>query len=129
MTSPIEWNSGFDKLIGPYQLTETESGVELTLTLEDKHMNPLGITHGGLLLTLIDDVMGAAAMKAVALRPAVTIELSTQFLGASKVGETLKAQGVVSKITKHLVFVTGKINVDDKLILTASGIWKIIQPR
>lgn len=119
----------FDALIGPYDMTEEDNGqMTFSLTLQEKHMNQLGITHGGLLLTLMDAALGAAAIKANKLNPAVTIELSSQFLGKSKLGDTLIARGTVHKRTRHLLFVSGSIQVKDKTIMTGAGIWKIIRP-
>ena len=130
MIEPVEWNSGFDKLVGPYEVSDNKDGnIIISLDLKAKHMNPLGITHGGVLLTLIDDIMGVTAMQSINSTPAVTIEISTQFLGSSKIGDTLLACATVTKSTTHLVFVTGEIRVKKKIIFTGSGIWKIIRPR
>lgn len=88
--------SGYAALIG-YKLRSRATGyAELELIVEPKHLNRLGVPHGGVLATLIDTATGIAIALAKGpdqILPAVTVSLSMQFLGQAKLGDTLVATG------------------------------------
>jgi uncharacterized protein (TIGR00369 family) len=89
-------SGAFTDLIG-YRLIKHDKGYcELELKVEAKHLNRLGVPHGGNLAALIDTAAGIAIALAQGpdkVLPAVTLSLSMQFLGQAKVGDTLIATG------------------------------------
>lgn len=65
----------------------------LRLPVETSSTNPYGGVHGGVLATLADISMGIA-LRTVGLQP-VTAELTVNYLGQSRVGDELVAEGRV----------------------------------
>lgn len=89
-----------------------------------RHENLQGIIHGAVTLSLID--IGLFATLHVVgsgnAGPSVTLELSTQFVGAGDPGRPLDALTEIVRETGKLVFVRGEIVQDDDTIAAFSGI-------
>ena len=100
---------------------------EFKSTINQNHLNAAGITHGGYIAALIDAGAGTAAHRSADNSPCVTISLDLQFIGPSKVGDEILGKVKVLKKTNSLVFLFCEINCNDKIIASASGIWKIIK--
>lgn len=74
--------------------------------------------HGAVTLALID-ISLFAAMRTLTdgdAGPAVTLELSTQFIGAGKVDEPLDAVVEVLRETGRLLFLRGEVVQRDHLV-------------
>ena len=54
-------NMGFIKHIGVETVELREGYAKGEIVLDERHANPIGSTHGGVLFTLVDTVGGAAA--------------------------------------------------------------------
>ena len=80
---------GFNVLLG-YRLAEwRDDFARLELVLEPKHLNRSGVVHGGVLATMLDVALGYAGVFSAEpgrLRRAVTLSLTTSFLGQAKSG-------------------------------------------
>ena len=57
----------------------------------------------------------------------MTISLDLKFIGASKVGDEVTGFTRVLKKTNTLVFLFCELKCDDKIITSASGVWKILK--
>jgi acyl-coenzyme A thioesterase PaaI-like protein len=106
-------------------LTETE--YEFKTTINENHLNAASITHGGYLSALIDAGAGTAAHRASGNAPCVTISLDLKFIGASKVGDVVTGFTRILKKTNTLVFLFCELKCNNKIITSASGIWKILK--
>ena len=92
------------------RLLELRSGfARASMTLGDKHINSLGIVHGGAVFTLADLAFGAAANSAG--RVAVAIDTNISFLKATRTG-TLHAEAVEISRTRRLSVCTVRITDD-----------------
>ena len=94
---------------------------------ERRHTNLLDMVHGAITLALID-VSLFASMRMLTGGDAggsVTLELSSQFIGAGKPGIPLDAVVEVMRETKRLVFLRGTVvqgEADEHLVASFSGI-------
>ena len=95
--------------------------------INENHLNAAGITHGGYLSALIDAGAGTAAHRAADNAPCVTISLDIKFIGASKVGDEILGHVKILKKTKTLVFLFCELKSNEKIITSASGVWKILK--
>ncbi|NND68076.1 MAG: PaaI family thioesterase [Halioglobus sp.] len=121
---------GFTELAGPWWVRHTDSGRVMGLRLGEQHGNQhIGTVHGGVLMTLADNGLGAAVSHAIDGLHCVTISLQTQFVSAAKVGEFIYCEGEVVRRTKSLVFVRGFILAGDRTVASADGIWKVLEAR
>lgn len=93
---------------------------------EDKHLNGGGALHGGLLMTLADNVLGYTVHEQTEGRIASTVTLNTDFLAGGAAGATVWGRAAITRRTRSLIFVAGDLSQDGRLLLTATGIWKII---
>ena len=75
---------------------------------------------------LIDAGSGTAAHRAAGNSPCVTISLDLKFIGATKVGDEIVGFTKIQKKTKSLVFLICHLKCKDKIIASASGVWKIL---
>ena len=106
-------------------LSETE--YEFKSTVNKNHLNAAKITHGGYIAALIDAGAGTAAHRSANNAPCVTISLDIKFIGASKIGDEIIGKAKILKKTKSLVFLFCELNSNNKIIASASGIWKILK--
>ena len=105
----------------------SENEYEFKSTISENHLNAAGITHGGYLCALLDAGAGTAVHRAVGNFPCVTISLDIKFIGSSKVGDEIIGNTKILKKTKTLVFIFSELKCNDKIITSASGIWKILK--
>ena len=100
---------------------------EFKSTINEKHLNAAGITHGGYLASLIDAGAGTSAHRSANNMPCVTISLDLKFIGASKIGDEILGKTKILKKTNTLIFLFCELVCNDKIIASASGIWKILK--
>ena len=105
----------------------SEKEYEFKSVINQNHLNAAGITHGGYLAALIDAGAGTAAHRSVQNAPCVTISLDLKYIGASKIGDEIIGNVKILKKTKTLVFLFCELKCNDKIITSASGVWKILK--
>tara|TARA_S200000501_G_scaffold313060_1_gene304308 strand:+ start:162 stop:566 length:405 start_codon:yes stop_codon:yes gene_type:complete len=105
----------------------SESEYEFKSLINENHLNAAGITHGGYLAALIDAGAGTAAHRSAQNAPCVTISLDLKYIGASKIGDEIIGYVKILKKTKTLVFLFCELKCNDKIITSASGVWKILK--
>ena len=106
-------------------ISETE--YEFKSKINENHLNAAGITHGGYLSALIDAGAGTAAHRSADNAPCVTISLDLKFIGISKIGDEIVGHVKILKKTKTLVFLFCELKCNNKIITSASGVWKILK--
>ena len=106
-------------------ISETE--YEFKSIVNENHLNAAGITHGGYLSALVDAGAGSAAHKAANGTPCVTISLDLKFIGATKIDDEITGFTRILKKTNTLVFLFCELKCNDKIITSASGVWKILK--
>ena len=104
----------------------SESEYEFKSVINENHLNAAGITHGGYLAALIDAGAGTAAHRSSQNAPCVTISLDLKYIGASKIGDEIIGHVKILKKTKTLVFLFCELKCNNKIITSASGVWKIL---
>ena len=106
--------------------TISEDECEFTTIINENHLNAAGITHGGFIAAFIDAGAGSAAHKSADQNMCVTISLEIKFISPVKLGQKLVGKTKIQKKTKSMVFLTCELTVENKIVATASGIWKIL---
>jgi len=119
---------GFMKHNGGLEFrTVSETDYQFRATIQDIHLNPGGITHGGFIMSLMDSGMGTAAHRTLGKNArAATISFDVKFISASKTGDLLLGTAKVLRKTRSLVFMQGELRCGEQLIATAEGIWKVL---
>ena len=106
--------------------TISKDEYEFKTTIKENHLNAAGITHGGFIAAFVDAGAGTAAHRSANQSPCVTISLELKFISAVKLGQELVGKTKIQKKTKSMIFLTCKLTVENKIVATASGIWKIL---
>ena len=106
-------------------ISETE--YEFKTTINENHLNAIGITHGGFICSLIDAGAGTAAHRCAGQAPCVTVSLDLKFIATTKIGDEIVGFTKILKKTKSMVFLICHLKSKDKIIASASGIWKILK--
>ena len=107
--------------------TISQNEYQFKTTIEKNHLNAAGITHGGFIATFVDAGAGTAAHRSADGNPCVTISLELKFISAVLLGKELVGNTKIQKKTKSLVFLTCELKTSDKIVSTASGVWKILK--
>ena len=103
-------------------ISKTES--QFKTTVNENHLNRAGITHGGYIASIIDAGIGTGVHRTTSNNIFVTISLDIKFIGSSKIGNEILGKVKIEKITNSLVFASCKLECKDKIIASASGVWK-----
>ena len=106
--------------------TISKDEYEFKTTIKENHLNAAGITHGGFIAAFVDAGAGSAAHRAANQGVCVTISLELKFISKVKLGQELVGKTKIQKKTKSMIFLTCKLTVENKIVATASGIWKIL---
>ena len=126
----ISLHQGFMKHNGGVMFRNiSENEYEFKSTINENHLNAAGITHGGYLAALIDAGSGTAAHRCAQNAPCVTISLDLKYIGSSKIGDEILGHVKILKKTKTLVFLFCELKCNDKIITSASGVWKILKDK
>ena len=99
---------------------------EFSTTIKAIHLNSGKIAHGGFLSTIADTGMGTAAHIFSENKRCVTISLDIKFISVALLGQTLKGEIKIQRKTKSLIFITCEISNSEGIVVTSSGVWKIL---
>jgi len=129
-TVPDGWKpiriEGFMGQIGPLlRSTGIEDRNTYGLQTNDGHKNHIGLVHGGVLTSLLDQVVAIVAWNAADRQPTVTVQMDTRFLGAARAGDFLEARARIRHNTRSLIFVEADITSSKRPVASASAIMKI----
>ena len=107
--------------------TISENEYEFKTTIKENHLNAAGITHGGFIAAFVDAGAGTAAHRVADGSPCVTISVELKFISVVKLGQELIGNTKIQKKTRSMVFLTCELTAEDKIVATASGVWKILK--
>ena len=104
------------------KISDTE--FEFKTSIDENKLNSAGITHGGYICSIIDAGSGTAAHRASNNSPCVTITLDIKFIDSTKIGDEIIGFTKIQKVTKSMVFLICHLKSNQRLIASASGVWK-----
>ena len=107
--------------------TISETEYQFKAKINENHLNAAGITHGGFIAAFVDAGAGTAAHRASNQSPCVTISLELKFISPVQLVQELVGKTKIQKKTKSMVFLTCELTCANKIVATASGVWKILK--
>ncbi len=126
----ISHKSGFMKHNGGLLFRSiSENEYEFKTIIKENHLNAAGITHGGFIAAFVDAGAGTAAHRSTDQNSCVTVSLELKFISAIKLNQELVGKTKIQKKTKSMVFLTCVLTVNNKIVATASGVWKILNKK
>ena len=119
----IDNNGGpFTELIGPIlRKADTTDGVVKGMRIEHRHTNANGVAHGGVLLALMDNLMGTAIVVAAPATNYVTAAMASSFIGAARLGEFVEGAAAITRQGRNLVFIRATLSTDGRTLLTGEA--------
>lgn len=110
---------------------DDDGKARLRMFPERRHENLQGIVHGAVTLSLIDIALFTTMhnLGSGNAGPSVTLELSTQFVGAGDPARPLDAVTEIVRETGKLVFVRGTVEQEGDRVAAFSGIVRKMRPR
>ena len=119
----------FAEQLGVRVLHRHVGDVGLELALREEHMNSWQVAHGGVVMSVLDIVMGMSAKTLDgASIGAVTVELKTNFIKAAT--GRIVGRALAQRAGRSLVFVEGEVRSEAQdLLARATGTFKLRYPK
>jgi acyl-coenzyme A thioesterase PaaI-like protein len=119
--------AGFNKFAGPfYRLPDDGDIRRFAFVALDKHMNGSGTVHGGLLMTFADISMSRTSRLVSGAASCSTVALNCDFVGPGRLGDVIEARVRATRQTRTLIFLSAELSAPGRIVMTASGLWKIV---
>ncbi len=124
---PARIHGDFIRFNGPLYARLNGDTIALGFRVEQRHTNPLGICHGGMLAAFVDMLVPCTAMYEPGRerRFLPTISLQIDYLGASPLGAWVQGEAQILRTTRNMVFGQGLVSADGAPALRFSGIFKL----
>jgi len=99
-----------------------EGAAEMHIIVRKDMTNPLGLLHGGVQSMILDELIGMTVAAMDKPYPAVSINLSIDFIGKAKEGDTIVARAQVIRKGRQIIQMRGEISLlDGNLVATATS--------
>jgi acyl-coenzyme A thioesterase PaaI-like protein len=122
-------DDGFIHLVGPVWHRMLGTAYELAILGQDKHRNRRGVVQGGVLMTLADRSCGMTARAVSGAESLATVQMDTYFVDAARIGDLMISRPKALRTTKSLIFMSTEVSVDDRVVATAHGVFKVVRDR
>jgi uncharacterized protein (TIGR00369 family) len=116
---------GFLSLIGADSPDASEGRATLAMEVDDRHLNPAGTVHGGLLATLVDTTMGSAVRSAVGDETPATSQLSITYLRPGRPGRLL-VTATVRKRGENLTVCEAEVEQEGSTLVHALATFAVL---
>ena len=113
---------------GPLYLRAEGDDIRFGFRVEERHINPMGNLHGGLMASFCDMLLPLSVHyqdAALADRFLPTISLQIDYLAPSPLGCWLEGTGQLLRATRSMVFAQGLVTADGVPCARASGVFKL----
>ncbi len=112
--------------LGVEFLGMADGRAQIALDLAERHMNSWLVTHGGVIMTLLDVVMSLAGRSLdPESRAGVTVEMKTSFLQpAGSPGSRVIASGHAFHRSTTMCFCEAELHVNETRVAKAMGTFK-----
>lgn len=118
-------NAGFEQTVGPIAYAPADEGMGLTFTIGDQHLNGDGFLHGGMMMTLASAVLGQLARNAADGAPTAPLSVNCDFVGPGPKGAKVTGAAEITRRTRTVLFASAELKADGKLMMTATGVYRI----
>ncbi|MCL6416520.1 PaaI family thioesterase [Aestuariirhabdus sp. Z084] len=111
---------------GPFFYRLTDDGIETTFRIQPHHCNSGQTVHGGVLMMFADYSLCVAAIAGTN-ESCLTLSCNNEFVDKAVAGERILGRCELIRRTGSLAFVRVQLMVEQRIILTSSGVIKRIQ--
>jgi acyl-CoA thioesterase len=126
--------NSFGDMIGATREEGGEGYARISLVLEEKHTNPNGVVHGGVLCTLMDEACGWAVMtvrgmEAMIEAPHVTVDMNVSFLSGARPGDRLVVEGRALRVGRTVAFAEAEVRRGEETLIAKGRFTFVVQSR
>ncbi|WP_342131185.1 PaaI family thioesterase [Hydrogenophaga sp. OTU3427] len=125
---PFDIGGDFIRGNGPLYLQHQGDTVKLGFRVEQRHCNPMGNCHGGMMASFCDMLLPVSVHRKsaeVGQRFLPTISLQIDYLAPAPLGVWVEGEGELLRATRSLVFAQGLVRADGVPCARVSGVFKI----
>lgn len=112
--------------IGPLLARRYGDSWRYALRTGEEHGNPIGVIHGGTLMTLLDQTATLIALWLTGEKAVLTVQMDTRFLASAKVGDLIEGEARLRHSTRSMLFIDAELSVAGRAVADASLIMKIL---
>lgn len=126
--APIVAGGPFMEHNGPLYLLQQGDVVKMGFRVEQRHINPMGNLHGGMMASFCDMLLPLSVHHKnpeVGHRFLPTISLQLDYLAPAVLGCWVEGEAQLLRATRSLVFAQGLVSADGQPCARASGVFKI----
>lgn len=122
---PIKIPGGHIAHNGPYYYKNMENGdTHYGFMTDERHSNPNNVIHGGALFSFADTIIGNRVVRETR-RYCATISMTTDFISSTNVDQWIEGRVRIKKLTRSMAFVDVEVSSGDKLLMSASAVFKL----
>lgn len=116
---------GFIGHTGPLMGRIDDDGLTMGILVDERHLNPAGICHGGMLMTLADMLLGLGSLAQTKQWEFVpTVNMTCDFVKAVPLGAWIYGKTTIVRQTRNMLFSSCLIMHGEDIVMRASGIMK-----
>lgn len=116
---------GFLDLVGATEPESADGTARMEIEVDERHLNPAGAVHGGLLATLVDTTMGAAVRSTTDDESPATSQLTVTYLRPGKPGR-LVVTARVGKRGDSLTVCEAEVEQDERTLVHALATFALV---
>jgi uncharacterized protein (TIGR00369 family) len=117
----------FEETNGPFYVRQNQDGgLEFGFVSAERHENPNGVLHGGMLYTFADHFAGYAIVRTLG-RGCATVSLTGEFLSSAYAGKWIEGRAEILRQTMTLAFIRTTVSCEGELLFHGSGVWKLFR--
>ncbi len=125
---PVQAGGPFIAANGPLYWLHEPGVTRLGLRVQQRHVNPLGHLHGGMMASFCDMLIPLAVHRQnpeLRRRFLPTISLQIDYLAPAPLGCWIEGTAELLRATRSLVFAQGLVTADNVTCARVSGVFKI----
>ncbi len=114
--------------IGLIDQQDPARGIELTV--DQRHLNNVGVLHGGVFPACLDVAAYLAVLPELAPDShATTVSNTTSIARGARAGDVIRFEGAVTRVGRTLAFTSARASVDGAVIATCELVKAIVPAR
>jgi len=118
MIITINRECNFHKMMKIHIVSLSPGEAVLTTPVEECHINPQNVAHGGVAFSLVDTAMGMAVRTYNTV--GATVEMNINYLKPVRLGDIIYSTGKVIELGKKIIVVCGDVvNQNGELLATS----------